>query len=287
MAIEVRQLRPGDDLQLSAFLESRADSSMFLRNNLRRSGLEDTGLAYSGTYVAALEKGRIEAVAALYWSGTLMVQAPYHLGPILQLLTRLDTRPVRGILGPLPQTDEARQLLGMTRTPVLKASREDLFALGLDRIEMPEPLAEGRWTSRRPRRSELAGLVDWRVLSVTETGAAAQPDERTRADAEEVICNLDRDGALWVLEVDGRIVSMNSYNATMPDMVQIGGVFTPTGLRGLGFARACVAGSLVSARHAGVKRSVLFTPKENASAQAAYRAIGFRVVGDYGIVMFE
>lgn len=287
MAIEVRQLRPGDDLQLSDFLESRADSSMFLRNNLRRSGLEDTGLAYSGTYVGALEKGRIEAVAALYWSGTLMVQAPYHLGPILQRLTRLATRPVRGILGPLSQTDEARQLLGMTRTPVLKASREDLFALRLDRIEMPEHLAAGRWTSRRPRRDELAGLVDWRVLSVTETGAAAQPDERTRADAEEVIRNLDRDGALWVLEVDGRVVSMNSYNATMPDMVQIGGVFTPTDLRGLGFARACVAGSLVSARHAGIKRAVLFTPKENASAQAAYRAIGFRVVGDYGIVMFE
>ncbi|MBL8687501.1 MAG: GNAT family N-acetyltransferase [Rhodospirillaceae bacterium] len=287
MAIEVRQLRPGDDLLLSDFLESRADSSMFLRNNLRRSGLEDTGLAYGGTYVAALEKGRIEAVAALYWSGTLMAQAPYHLGPILQRLTKLATRPVRGILGPLSQTDEARQLLGMTRRPVLKASREDLFALSLDRIEMPEHLAEGRWTSRRPRRSELAGLADWRVLSVTETGAAAQPDERTRADAEEVIRNLDRDGALWVLEVDGRVVSMNSYNATMPDMVQIGGVFTPTDLRGLGFARACVAGSLVSARHAGIKRSVLFTPKENASAQAAYRAIGFRVVGDYGIVMFE
>lgn len=287
MAIEVRQLRPGDDLQLSDFLESRADSSMFLRNNLRRSGLEDTGLAYSGTYVAALEKGRIEAVAALCWSGTLMVQAPYHLGPILQRLTRLAPRQVRGILGPLPQTDEARQLLGMTKTPVLKASREDLFALHLDRIEIPEHLAEGRWTSRRPRRSELAGLVDWRLLSVTETGAAAQPDEHTRGDAEEVIRNLDRDGALWVLEVDGRIVSMNSYNATMPDMVQIGGVFTPTDLRGLGFARACVAGSLASARHAGIKRSVLFTPKENASAQAAYRAIGFRVVGDYGIVMFE
>ncbi len=287
MAIEVRQLKPGDDLLLSDFLESRADSSMFVRSNLRRSGLDDTGLAYSGAYVGALSGGRVEAVAVLYWSGTLMVQAPYHLGPILQHLTKAAVRPVRGILGPLDQTDEARRLLGMMKAPVIKASREDLFALQLDKLEMPEHLAAGRWTSRRPRRDELATLVDWRVLSVTETGAAAQPDERTRADADEVIRSLDRDGALWVLEVDGRIVSMNSYNATMPDMVQIGGVFTPTDLRGLGFARACVAGSLAAARRAGVKRSVLFTPKENASAQAAYRAIGFRVVGDYGIVMFE
>lgn len=287
MAIEVRQLKPGDDLQLSDFLESRADSSMFLRNSLRRAGLADTGLAHSGTYVAAMSGGRIEAVATLYWSGTLMLQAPYHLGPILQHLTRLAVRPVKGMLGPLGQIDEARQLLGLTKATTIQNTREDLFALRLDKIEVPEHLSAGHWTSRRPRRNELSQLIDWRVLSKLETGAAAQPDDRNRADAEEIIHALDRDGALWVLEVDGRVVSMNSYNATMPDMVQIGGVFTPGDLRGLGFARACVAGSLVAARHAGIKRSVLFTPKKNASAQAAYRAIGFRVVGDYGIVMFE
>ena len=43
----------------------------------------------------------------------------------------------------------------------------------------------------------------------------------------------------------------------------------------------------LAARRAGVVRSVLFTPKENASAQAAYRAIGFRVVGEYGLVVFQ
>ena len=47
------------------------------------------------------------------------------------------------------------------------------------------------------------------------------------------------------------------------------------------------AGSLVAAKAAGVGRSVLFTPKDNASAQAAYRAIGFRIVGEYGLVAFK
>ncbi|MBM3532574.1 MAG: GNAT family N-acetyltransferase [Alphaproteobacteria bacterium] len=286
MAIEVRQLQPGDDLLLSDFLERRADSSMFLRANLRRAGVIDTGQPYSGTYVAAYNNRKIEAAAALMWNGFFAMQAPYHQGPILQTLTALKVRPIKGLLGPLEQTEEARQILGMGRTATRKNSREDLFALALDKLVVPEHLASGTWCSRRPKRIELEMLIDWRTASVVETRAADDVSQ-ARAEADENVRRWEREGTLWVLEVDGRVVSMNAYNATLPDMVQIGGVYTPPDLRGLGFARACVAGSLVAARHAGVERSVLFTPKENASAQAAYRAIGFRVVGEYGIVVFR
>ena len=286
MAVEVRALQPGDGDRLSEFLARRADSSMFLRANFRRGGLVDTGAPYSGTYVAALEGERIEAVVSLMWNGFIALQAPYHLGPILTRLTGLGVRPVKGLLGPLAQTDDARQLLGLRKTATRKDSREDLFALDLDQIVVPGHLAAGRWTSRRPRSSEIDTLIDWRVASVRETLGGAD-DEVIRAEADETIRRLDGEGAVWVLEVDGRVVSMNSYNAMIPDMVQIGGVFTPLDMRGLGFARACVAGSLQAARKTGVARSVLFTPKENASAQAAYRAIGFRVVGEYGLVVFQ
>ena len=43
MPVEVRQLVPGDEHRLSDFLETRADSSMFLRSNLRVGGLVDQG----------------------------------------------------------------------------------------------------------------------------------------------------------------------------------------------------------------------------------------------------
>jgi predicted GNAT family acetyltransferase len=32
---------------------------------------------------------------------------------------------------------------------------------------------------------------------------------------------------------------------------------------------------------------VLFTGEENRAARAAYKALGFRVVGDYGLVIFS
>ncbi len=286
MAVPVRQLVPGDEQRLSDFLERRADSSMILRANLRRSGLLDSGSAYGGTYVGAIDGQKVEAVVALYWNGFVSMQAPYHMGPILTHLTGLGVRPVKGLLGPLAQTEEARQLLGLRNAPTRKNSREDLFALDLGKIAVPGNLSVGRWTSRRPRPTEIDMLIDWRLASVRET-LGGPDDEVIRAEAGETIRRQDGEGALWVLEVDRRLVSMNSYNAMIPDMVQIGGVFTPKDLRGLGFARACVAGSLLAARKTGVERSVLFTPKENASAQAAYRAIGFRVVGEYGLVVFQ
>ncbi len=86
---------------------------------------------------------------------------------------------------------------------------------------------------------------------------------------------------------DGATVAMSGFNASLPDVVQIGGVFTPPELRSQGYGRAVVAGSLVLAREQGVGRSVLFTPHDNVAAQRAYEALGYVAIGDYGLVVFE
>jgi hypothetical protein len=53
-------------------------------------------------------------------------------------------------------------------------------------------------------------------------------------------------------------MSYSSFTATTRGMVQVGGVYTPAELRGRGYGRAVVAGSLRDARKAGSRRSVLF-----------------------------
>ena len=47
-----------------------------------------------------------------------------------------------------------------------------------------------------------------------------------------------------------------------------------------------VAGSLRIARSEGVTRSILFTGQDHEAAQKAYRSIGYRVVGDYALMLF-
>jgi predicted GNAT family acetyltransferase len=89
----------------------------------------------------------------------------------------------------------------------------------------------------------------------------------------------------WLLTDGDRPVSYANFNARLPDIVQVGGVWTPPGLRGLGYGGAVVAGSLLAARQAGVTRAVLFAERED--AKRAYRRIGFRTVGEYGLVLFR
>src|SRR5438094_89407 len=92
-------------------------------------------------------------------------------------------------------------------------------------------------------------------------------------------------GADWVLISGTRPVAYSVFNAMLPEIVQIGGVWTPPEHRGRGYARSVVAGSLLAARKQGVQRAVLFADPTNAMARAAYLAIGFRIVGDYGLVL--
>jgi predicted GNAT family acetyltransferase len=66
-----------------------------------------------------------------------------------------------------------------------------------------------------------------------------------------------------------------------------GGVYTPPKLRGRGYGRAVVAGSLCDARKQGSRRSVLFTRGTNVAAQRAYRALGYEVLGDFALVLFD
>ncbi|HEY6061485.1 MAG TPA: GNAT family N-acetyltransferase, partial [Gemmatimonadales bacterium] len=82
-----------------------------------------------------------------------------------------------------------------------------------------------------------------------------------------------------------RPVAFSAFNAALPDIVQVGGVWTPPELRNRGYGRAVVAGSLLDARSRGVTRAVLFAERED--AKRAYVGIGFRVVGEYGLLLFD
>lgn len=112
-------------------------------------------------------------------------------------------------------------------------------------------------------------------------------DAALAARAADDIAAWHSHGDIFVLtDADGTPLSMATHNARVPDTVQIGGVWTPPDSRGRGYARAIVAGALLAAREDGARTAVLFTGKENEPARRAYLALGFRIIGDYGIVLF-
>ena len=279
-----RILGPGDEPALEAFLSRHADSSMFLRSNARTAGLQDRGAALQATYVAAWEDGRITGVAAHGWNGNVLVQAPAHLQDCVREAVARSGRPVCGLLGPWEQVAAARRALGLEHAPTTVAGRDQLFSLRLADLVVPEALGAGRVACRRTATAELDLLVEWRVaFNVEALGQTDGPDLRARS--REDVIRTHEDGSSWVLLDGATPVSYSDFNSRLPDMVQVGGVWTPAPLRGRGYARCVVAGSLLDARRDGVQRAVLFA--EDPAAKRAYLAVGFRVVGEYGLLLFQ
>jgi len=281
---ELRLLRPGDEAALDAFLAAHADTSMFLRGNARSAGLVDHGEPMQATYAAVLEGGAITGVAAHCWNGMVLVQAPADAADVARAAVRESGRPVTGFSGPWNQVVAARAALGLAGAAAVKDSRDELYALDLHRLVVPALLASGAVRCRHPQPDELELLAEWRArFSVEALGATDGPDLR-RASRVDVRLQHQR-GADWVLFDHGNPVAYSVFNAMLPDIVQIGGVWTPPECRGRGYARSVVAGSLVAARKQGVARAVLFADPLNAAARAAYLSIGFAIVGDYGLVL--
>ena len=281
----IRLLGPDDRPALEAFLLAHADSSLFLRGNVCAGGMVFEGRPLQAVYVGLVEAGAVHAVAAHCWNDFVLVQAPTELAAVVCAVVERSGRPVAGMSGPWTQVCDARRALGLHDRPAAFDSKDVLMALELAALVRPPLVDDPEVVCRRTRADDLELAVEWRIAYAIEE-LRATDGARLHAEARADMERHHREGSSWILEHAGRPVSFSAFNASLPDVVQIGGVFTPPALRSRGYARAVVAGSLVAAAAAGVGRSVLFTGVENPAAQRAYRALGFRPVGDYGLLRF-
>jgi RimJ/RimL family protein N-acetyltransferase len=288
--MEARLLGTDDAALLEAFLRERRDSSMFMRFNLQRAGFEDRGERFQATYAGSFRGGVLSGVVAHCWNGFLILQAPDGLEQALRAVlahtSREHGRKIAAFLGPTPQVQQARKLLGLSAAATRPSDSEWLFGLDLADLLPPEALRIGFLECRPPLPRERALLTEWRMAYEVES-LGAEPGEQLRISAEHHVSEQMEAGHVWVAVSRGTPVSMAAFNAVLPassespGMVQLGGVFTPLTQRGRGFAQTAVAGALLAARERGVQRAVLFT--SNPSAVRTYERIGFRRVGEYAV----
>jgi hypothetical protein len=256
----VRVLAPGDEAALARFFEAHPHTTLFLQNNVRKGGLVDRGAVYQASYAAAFEAGAITALANHCWNGNVLLEAPRHLAAVARAAVRASGRPVSGILGPRAQVVAARAALGLDDAAAYMDSTEDLFALALDQLRVPEPLAHGGWLCRKPHDHELAMLIGWRH-DYRHQHLREAPGEALVAKCREEIERHHAEDEHFLLERGGEPVAYAAYNAALTTCVQIGGVWTPPPLRSQGFARAAVAGRC-SRRASARFRTACSSPKK-------------------------
>lgn len=272
-----RPAQVGDLGWVEALLRRHVKSSMFLLGNLLNHGLNSCARHGLELWVTKAPQG----VFAITNSGMLLMQAPEAAAADWRAAARLPgARRVAGASGDAAQLRSFLRAAGLAGAPARMDEDEPGFRLDLGDLLPPDcsgyqlrPLADA------PRGTVTA----WRCAYLTEV--LGTPESQAESIAADDIGRYLERGSHRMLYEGTRPVAMTGFNAEVPGAVQVGGVYTPPALRGLGHARRAVALHLAEARARGVQQAVLFAA--SAAAARAYRAIGFQPAGAYGLVLFE
>lgn len=188
-------------------------------------------------------------------------------------------RHVKGFIGDGQQVAALRHAVGLSRKAELDAI-EPAFILDIANIQMPDTTG---FTLHPLTAAPLDLLIEWRTDYQIATLDAPADEAKDRA-TREINAYVEKDSHR-VLFQNGVPVSMTGFNAELPEIVQIGGVYTPPDLRSRGFARIALAMHLSEVSVDGVTQAVLSAA--NTAAARAYVALGFERTGSFAIAIYE
>ncbi|MEI4473024.1 GNAT family N-acetyltransferase [Frigidibacter sp. MR17.24] len=275
----MRPARPGDAAPLAAFLARHPETSMFLRQALATHGVAGGADRFAARFWLAEGAQGPRGCVALTTSGLGMIQWPgLSAADLPGIAAALARERIAGMNGAAGQIALLRRALGLSQAAASLDRTEPLYRLALDALVLPE----GPGRLRPPDEGDRALVERWRSAYAIEALGAA-PGRATEIEERAQVAGLIAQDRLRLWQEEGEPVAMTSFNARLPDIVQVGGVWTPPGGRGRGRARRAVAAHLAEARGQGAGTAILFAASP--AAARAYEAIGFRQVGSYHLLM--
>lgn len=272
-----------DNIQRTvAFLETRADTALFLLSNLETFGPSLGPEPFSGDfYCISEDRDRLIAVFCLTRRGVLLVETHGRadLGPLVHD-TILRTGIATGAVIAERQAADSVWLL-LRNSPGFETdyeSRERLYAIELDQRH------QDMSPDSRVRSLAAADFDEWNQLNLTyldETGMSLHGSTGERRVAFEKQTHARH----WWGLVDGnRLLTTAALNAVYRHVAQVGAVYTVQNHRKKGLARATMERLITDAREVhALRRLVLFTGETNHAAEQLYRSMGFKVAGAYGV----
>ena len=264
-----------DRAEIVAFLTLHAPFAMFPLNNLVKFGMAG-GSDLAVTCWLSRKGGKITDVMTVCDNGMALTFLPS--GDYAAALCAMADRAVIGIIGP---RDHVRglQAAGFAGAPSALDRDEPHFLLNLDQMVIPDGPGDLRPLADAPRDVMLAWITDYEVEGLNT------PADRAAARAVTALATCLRRDSHRVLMADGVPLAMTGFNAQLPDIVQVGGVYTPPDVRGQGYARRAVALHLAQAAGQGATRATLFAGSP--AAARAYQAIGFARIGEWTMLLFD
>jgi len=163
-------------------------------------------------------------------------------------------------------------------TSRLRDTQVRLYGLGT--LTPPEPMPAGR--SRVLGEQDLQEAMFWCGEFAKAVGEVVSIDAGSWADTRFA----DKRYTLWETP-DGTPVSVAGMNPVIGGQVQVDVVYTPSPLRGRGYAGAVTAEVSRAALAAGAKDVVLFADRSNPTSNALYQRLGYRTLADWALYDFS
>jgi predicted GNAT family acetyltransferase len=271
---------------VKAFLERSPETSLFLLSSIRAFGTRLSESMYSGNLKGLKQGNDFAAVFCLTRGGSVLAQAPGRpelAGEIVRAC-EMEKIPIRSVLGEWNVSRAIWDVLcadGRVKETV--ASKELMYRLAIDEARLDSPPT--------PLVVRMMGPADhdqWEQLSADFLKEVGLPTLGERDQRMAAFVRSSGLGHWWGGFEGERLVSMIGIIALHETTAQIGGVFTPAGVRRRGYSRAVLVRLLQDARKLhGLDRIFLFTDEGNVAARTLYESIGFTRFGYFGLFFGE
>jgi len=196
------------------------------------------------------------------------------------LLTSITDMPVPGVVA----RDHLALYFVQEYTKLKGLSYETEMEMRLYELTEVNPNIPHIGTMRLLEKSDMYFLPYWMeaVYSADEYGKTTMniPQEK------EIYLSRIAQQKMYVLEHDGKPVSMAGMMRELQTMCGVGLVYTPPYFRGKGYATSCVAKLSQIILDRGFTKCVLFTDLANPTSNSIYQKIGYRPVCDSLVLKF-
>lgn len=285
--MNIRALKKGDEALLEQFLKQHAETSMFLRSNLQHSGLGYQDSPYHGDYVASFNShNQINGVIAHFWNGNIMMQTEddFILDALLTHVKATISRPIAGVLGPGVQAQRVIEQMQIQRDRFAINRDEGLYSVKLSELKAISHPEQHKMQMVEANKISSETLIQW-LKDYHIEALGGEDNDALKQQVRDKVSHLTRGMDCWVLCLDGEPRSLVAFNARLPDIVQLGPVWTPVIYRNKGYARMLVLLALKQAQTEGVMQSILFT--DNPPAVRAYEALGFKLCDSFRLALLK
>jgi RimJ/RimL family protein N-acetyltransferase len=282
MNLSVADVSESDVPRVLEFLREHSDTSMFLLSNLAAHGHVLSDAMNSGNFKFLIEKNRIQGVFCLTRRGNLLAECGGRSEFARTIVDACGSESIQitGVIGEWKLADAIWNVLvdsGAIAT-VVHASREPLFRLNLDNIQVPPRHARVRFL--QPSDFEVWEPLNSAYLNEEELPIQGSLDQRRKDFAEHA--QARRWWGLWDRDA---LIAIGALNAVHERLGQIGGVYTIPEERRRGCASR-VMESLISdcVQALRLRKLILFTGENNVAAQGLYESLGFRRIGEFALL---